>query len=1066
MNMKKSPPKQKTSPLRQKAEKKPKQETDRLRDLSDVNMKHLIHELSTHQLELEIKNEELRRAQVELDVSHRKYADLYDFAPVGYFTFDKSGHILETNLAVANMLGVNKGMLVNKHFSLFLDGIKDRRAFSAHLMEVLKRQTKWTSELRLNRKDGKKFNAELQSIPAEDNNGEITLIRTAVSDITERKRTEEALVRSKSEFEAIFKSISDAAVYLDMQRKVVMVNPAVTEIFGYTLEELRGRSLDILYANKNLFEKIGQKIHRSDVQSDRKIYEIKYMRKDGSVFVAETLSNQVRGPLGNIIGFVDIHRDVSERKQSEEALAKLASIPLLNPNPVIEADLGGTIKFMNPAAEKSFPDLRTTGAQHPLFQGLESIAAVSSKDGELHSHVRDIKTGNEWYEQAIYFVQGTGVVRFYCRNITKRTKVWDALRRSEAILAHAGKMARLGAWDIQTLNRDDIHVNPLHWSDETYRIFGYEPGQVEVTTDLFFERVHPEDRQKILDAVDKAVVRKEPYSIEHRVIRSDGAEIMVAEYAEIIFNEQGQPDEVLGAVQDITELKQAEKALKIARDELELRVQERTTEVMEQSRLLESFFRHTQTCLVFLDREFNFLRVNEAYARACDRKVSDFDGRNHFVDYPSEELKGRFQRVVDTKEPYSAFGRPFTFPDHPEWGTTYWDLAVAPLLDSKGEVELLIFSLLDVTERKRAEEDRTRLASAVDSAADAVVITDALGIVQYINPAFERMTGYTRNEIIWRDVHFLDSGKHDEAFYREFRETLASNGVWSGRLINKKKDGSFYFEDCTCTPVKDPSGKIINYVYIKRDATERLKLESIADAVNTMDNIGYIFSGVRHEIGNPINTAKMILSVLRHKLEENSTVTIREYIDRTLAEISRVEYHLKTLKNFNLYETLELTNVNIADFINRFLSLVGQDFEKKGISIMVKVEQDVGSVYADPRALQQALLNVMTNASDALEGREDPAIDITISKLDDHVRIQIHDNGSGISEEDQKTLFRPFVTSKKQGTGLGLVLVKKMLTKMNGGVMITSRPDAGTTVDIMIPEGRNDIYEQENTSDH
>ena len=133
---------------------------------------------------------------------------------------------------------------------------------------------------------------------------------------------------------------------------------------------------------------------------------------------------------------------------------------------------------------------------------------------------------------------------------------------------------------------------------------------------------------------------------------------------------------------------------------------------------------------------------------------------------------------------------------------------------------------------------------------------------------------------------------------------------------------------------------------------------------------------------------------------------------------------------------------------------------------MVKVEQDVGSVYADPRALQQALLNVMTNASDALEGREDPAIDITISKLDDHVRIQIHDNGSGISEEDQKTLFRPFVTSKKQGTGLGLVLVKKMLTKMNGGVMITSRPDAGTTVDIMIPEGRNDIYEQENTSDH
>jgi C4-dicarboxylate-specific signal transduction histidine kinase len=233
-----------------------------------------------------------------------------------------------------------------------------------------------------------------------------------------------------------------------------------------------------------------------------------------------------------------------------------------------------------------------------------------------------------------------------------------------------------------------------------------------------------------------------------------------------------------------------------------------------------------------------------------------------------------------------------------------------------------------------------------------------------------------------------------------------------------------------------------------------------------MDNIGYIFSGVRHEIGNPINTAKMVLSVLRQKLEQSSQETIRDYIGRALREIGRVEYHLKTLKNFNLYETLEPGNVNMASFMDSFLSLVIPDLEKKGMAITMKFQSGAEWAYADPRALQQALLNLVTNAADALEGRQGPTIAITVSKREKSVLIQIQDNGCGMSEEEQKTLFKPFVTSKKKGTGLGLVLVKKMLTKMNGSIEISSRLNVGTTVDIMIPEGTNDACEQENTPDH
>ncbi len=143
------------------------------------------------------------------------------------------------------------------------------------------------------------------------------------------------------------------------------------------------------------------------------------------------------------------------------------------------------------------------------------------------------------------------------RDVTERKKTEDALRRSESILAQAGKMAGLGAWIIDISNHDDLNANPLRWSDETYRIFGYEPDEVEVTNELFFERVHPEDRQKIVDSVAKAIADKEPYSIEHRVIRQDGTEIIVLEHAEITFDERGRPITMIGAVQDITERKKA-----------------------------------------------------------------------------------------------------------------------------------------------------------------------------------------------------------------------------------------------------------------------------------------------------------------------------------------------------------------------------------------------------------------------------------------------------------------------------------------------------------------------------
>lgn len=236
-----------------------------------------------------------------------------------------------------------------------------------------------------------------------------------------------------------------------------------------------------------------------------------------------------------------------------------------------------------------------------------------------------------------------------------------------------------------------------------------------------------------------------------------------------------------------------------------------------------------------------------------------------------------------------------------------------------------------------------------------------------------------------------------------------------------------------------------------RDITEKMRLMSIAEAVNTMDNIGYIFSGIRHEIGNPINSIKMTMSVLRRNLSSFSPEVIHEYIDRTMGEIGRVEYLLKSLKNFSMFESPEIKSLDLCDFIEKFFKLAKSGLDKEGIRLQVDMPAGPVRVAADPRALQQVMLNLITNATAALEGRPDPWVEIIMQTRSELVWIKVRDNGCGISKEDQLHLFKPFYTTKSGGTGLGLVITRKLLAQMGCSIEIASYEDLGTTVGISLP---------------
>ncbi len=218
-----------------------------------------------------------------------------------------------------------------------------------------------------------------------------------------------------------------------------------------------------------------------------------------------------------------------------------------------------------------------------------------------------------------------------------------------------------------------------------------------------------------------------------------------------------------------------------------------------------------------------------------------------------------------------------------------------------------------------------------------------------------------------------------------------------------------------------------------------------------MDNIGFIFSGIRHEIGNPLNSLKMALSVLKDNSDTASPRMLSEYIDRGLADIGRMEYLLKSLKTFSMYEHVELKSCHLVEFMEKFISLVERDFHSYGIRLKTSIPLDLARINIDERALHQALLNVFNNAADALQGRMAAQITISAETRGQVVILTIADNGCGIYPEQLKHLFQPFNTSKEHGNGLGLVITRKLLAMMNSDIDVTSRQGNGTCVTIRLP---------------
>ena len=319
--------------LRNQAEQLLRESPEGLKDTPAEDIQDVIHELHVHQIELEMQNEELRRTQLELHATRDKYADLYDFAPCGYLSVSDKGLIQEVNLTGAAMLGVERGKLIGQPLSGFITS-DDQEAFYFHRRKLIETRTKQSCELRLMKKNGPEFYAQLECVVVEDDKGNIEFFRAALSDIEERKQAEGVLLESEEKLRAITGASADGIVLMDNDANVSYWNPGAEKIFGYRAEEVMGREMHQIIAPKGFHDayREGFKRFRETGQGPAigKTLEFTAVRKDGTLFPIEVSVSaiQIQGKW-HAAGII---RDVSDRKRMEEELvraSKFESISIL-----------------------------------------------------------------------------------------------------------------------------------------------------------------------------------------------------------------------------------------------------------------------------------------------------------------------------------------------------------------------------------------------------------------------------------------------------------------------------------------------------------------------------------------------------------------------------------------------------------------------------------------------------------------------------------------------------------------------------------------------------------------
>jgi len=499
-------------------------------------------------------------------------------------------------------------------------------------------------------------------------------------------------------------------------------------------------------------------------------------------------------------------------------------------------------------------------------------------------------------------------------------------------------------------------------------------------------------------------------------------------------------------------------------------LEQRTHQLRASEQQLRAIFRALPEIVLVYDRAGVLLQVNPAATLSLGRETSSLIGRN--------------VRELVTDDRLEEFGRNLARPGvrgaH-RYETVYLapagrrlEVEVTESPISIRDKQAILAVARDVGERRRAQEELALLAAAVRQAAEMIIVTSTDGRIRYVNPAFEHITGYRREEAVGARLEML-RGEDEEEPWEQMRRRLQQGASWRGRMRRRRKDGRTYVAQGTFSPVREENGTVVYWVGVEQDVTQEEELEGALRQAQKMEAIGTLAGGGAHDFNNLLTGILGYASLIGTSAPAGSELAQMAHIIESSAE--RASHLTRELLGFARRGKDRNVPIDLRETVDQVLHLVSRTIRKE-IRLRTELELEHAFVVGDPSQVEQALLNLALNARDALAERKDGEIAITLRQVElDEVAcarhpgtnpgryflVTVRDNGIGMPPEVQSRVFEPFFTTKKrgEGTGMGLSMTYGIVKNHGGSITVASEVGEGTTFEVYLPRDEGAAQEPE-----
>ena len=591
-----------------------------------------------------------------------------------------------------------------------------------------------------------------------------------------------------------------------------------------------------------------------------------------------------------------------------------------------------------------------------------------------------------------------------------------------------------------------VFVNPdwtvRHWNPAAERLFGWCEAEVRDRPLPFV----PDEGWAEHQSLRERLARGEAFcGVEVRRRRKDGGLVDVSLSVTPVLDPEGRLAGMVAFMEDIRERKRVEQ---------ELRDSERRYRLLAENVSDVLWVFDARLRLTYVSPSVTRLRgysVEEVLAQSLEERLTP-------------ESCARVRALVASERARRAgAGGPWMLElemPHKHGGTVWVEVNVSPLRDERGRIVGLIGVSRDITQRRRVAQQLTLQGAALEAAANAIVITDRAGRIEWVNPAFTRLTGYSADEARGQTPRLLKSGRHDAAFYESLWRTIVGGDVWHGEVVNRRRDGSLYTERETITPVRDASGAITHFIAIKQDVTAykeaTAELERQRGLVHQNEKLaamGQLLAGVAHELNNPLSVVIGQAALLQMRAKDGPLGARADKIVQAAERCGRIVKNFLALAR---QHPPERESVHLNRVVEGAIELLGYLFRVGNIEVSLELQPDLPPLWADPHELQQVAVNLLTNAQDAVRDTPPPRRITIATRVDPTgawVSMEVTDTGPGIPPEVQPRIFEPFFTTKPpgQGTGLGLSLCLSIVENHGGAIRAENVPGGGARFSVELP---------------